>query len=150
MAKSNVCLQLVNLSTAVVKIKPWLPSSNETVSLGDTAISLHTDTPTGQTPPGKTPPLWADTPLGRHHPWADTLTTQNSKCQVLAKFKFMGGGVLNYSNYQVLAKFSWGGVFLTTLELIFLAKWTKNSGSLTCSYIADSLSYTMCVETHAS
>ena len=44
---------------------------------------------------------------------------QNLKCQVLAKFQL-----------------SWGGLLK---NMVFLGKWSKNSGSLAYSCIADSL-----------
>ena len=85
------------------------------------------------------------------------LTTQNSKSQVLVKFPFSRGGgeggILGYSELKVsslgqISIFVGRGLFLTTLELILLAKWIINSGSPTCSCITDSVSHTMCVETN--
>ena len=60
------------------------------------------------------------------------LGSQNSKCQVLANFSFPGGRE--------------GGSLLK--NRVFLVKWAKNTGSLTCSCIADSLSHSTFVETN--
>ena len=89
---------------------------NEMVSLGDTAISLHTlqlqsfcSIYGGGVVKTQSAKFWPSL-----H-WGVFLCSENSKCQVLAKFSFWGVflGSQN-SKWQVLAKFSWGGggVFL--------------------------------------
>ena len=132
--------------------------SNETVSLGDTAISLHT--------------LPVVTFLGG----GVFLASQNSKCQVLANFSFSEGGDIHSrvvksksaqfwptfrfwegvgvflgsqkSKCQVMANFSFrDGRGKLLKNRVFLAKWAKNSWSPACCCIADILSHTTCVET---
>ena len=51
---------------------------------------------------------------------------------------YMGWG-WGYGEWEV--GYSW-----PAKNRVLLAKWAKNSGSLTCSCIADSLSHTMCLE----
>ena len=92
---------------------------NEMVSLGDTVISLQ-NTPT---------PTFGEGVF---------LITQNSKCQVLAKFQILsgGGGIPDYSKRKVQSAKSWPNfnswLFNSWLleNRVFLAKWTKNSESL--------------------
>ena len=82
------------------------------------------------------------------------LGSQNSKCQVLAKFS-LGGGVSQNSKCQVLAKFSflWGGGGYSLVVQMRIGILGKMSKIFTMPYsgsacIADSLSHTMCVETN--
>ena len=109
------------------------------VSAGDTEISLYIR-------PG---------PISIFHLGEGVfLGSQNSKCQDLPKFQFSGGGE-GYS-CQDLPKFQsgvlWGGGGgnRQVKNRVFLAIWSKNSGSLACLCITDRLSHTrsMYVETN--
>ena len=61
------------------------------------------------------------------------LATQNSKSQVLTKFSFRGGGILDTTFLKYFSRGTQGILH-------------QNFTSLACSCIADSLSHTTCVE----
>ena len=105
------------------------------VSAGDTEISLYIR-------PG---------PISIFHLGEGVfLGSQNSKCQDLPKFQFSGGGdipakiCLNFNRGGGRG----GGGNWPVKNRVFLAIWSKNSGSLACLCITDRLSHTMYVETN--
>ena len=155
-----------------MKKKSLNNSLNETVSLGDTAVSLHTFL-------GRGGYSWLLITQSANF-WATFhfqgggvfLATQNSKSQVLVKFSFWGfGGEGWEGRYSWLPKFPFGGGqycwqlktqspnfwpnfhggggggwgILGQPRIGIILKMNQNSGRLTCSCIADSLSHIACV-----
>ena len=86
--------------------------------------------------------------------WGVSYSSENPKCQDLPKFKFEGRGcsvVVKTQSAKICLNFHFlgGGLFCTKSQnRVFLSIWSKNSASLDCLCITDSLSHTTYLETN--